>query len=389
MQGQVFTSESVSGGHPDKMCDQVSDAILDACLEQDARSRVAVETLVKGVRGGNNLVVVAGELTTRADIDPEAIVRETLQGIGYDAERYPDIGFSYDTVYVLNAIGQQSPHISQGVDVGAGDDQRQGAGDQGMMFGYACNETEELMPTPIAMANALIRELGDVRDSPAGGLFRPDAKSQVAVRYDQEGNPLSIDNVVVSVHHDPRADIGDVRAVVREHVVDPVLARFGYETPADVWINPTGSFAEGGPVADAGVTGRKIIVDTYGGMGRHGGGAFSGKDPSKVDRSAAYAARQVAKSVVVAGAASRCEVQLAYAIGRADPVSVNVNTFGTGEYDDARIADAVREQVDLTPSGIVERLDLLRPGYLDTAVGGHFGRRGPRFTWENTLDLRF
>jgi S-adenosylmethionine synthetase len=347
----LFTSESVSEGHPDKVCDQVSDAVLDAILEKEPRGRVACETLVK-----NNLVMLAGEITTDANIDYEKIAREVVRGIGYTDE----MGFGPDTCTVLTAIGRQSPNIAQGVNEGEGLDLDQGAGDQGLMFGYATNETDVLMPMPITLAHRLVKRQAEVRKAGRLAWLRPDAKSQVTVRY-VDGKPAGIDAVVLSTQHAPGIAHRQLEEAVIEEVVKPVLPKEWLGKHTKYFINPTGSFEIGGPVGDAGLTGRKIIVDTYGGMARHGGGAFSGKDPSKVDRSAAYAGRYVAKNVVAAGLAARCEIQIAYAIGIAKPVSVHVDTFGTGAIPDARIAELVLKTFDLRPKGIVQMLDLLRP----------------------------
>ncbi len=368
---QPFTSESVTEGHPDKLADQISDAILDECLRQDAQSRVAVETLL--TRG---LAVVAGEITTHAYVEIPDVVRRTINEVGYTRTEY---GFEGDTCGVMVAIQEQSPNIGQGVDTG-------GAGDQGMMFGFACNETPELMPLPITIAHALTRQLSEVRRANPDLGFRPDGKSQVTVLY-ENGVPKAIDTVVISAQHDPELTQAQVRERVLEHVVQPVLERFADRVDINAkhyYVNPTGVFVIGGPQADTGVTGRKIIVDTYGGMGRHGGGCFSGKDPTKVDRSACYMARYIAKNLVAAGLARRCEVQLAYAIGVAEPVSVSVNTFGTGAIPDERIVDLIRQMFPLTPLGMIEHLQLRRPVYRRTAAFGHFGRTEDTFTWEAT-----
>ena len=365
----LFTSESVTEGHPDKLADQISDAVLDACLEKDARSRVAIETLL--TRG---LAVVAGELTTEAYVEIADVVRDTIVEVGYNAT---DLGFDGHTCGVMVAIQQQSPDIAQGVDTG-------GAGDQGMMFGYACDETPELMPLPIAIAHRLTRRQADVRRAYPDLGLRPDAKSQVTIAYDEAGQPVRIDTLVLSTQHDPRLKQADVKAIVQEHILTPVLAEFEAYNTGDITlhVNPTGIFTIGGPQADTGVTGRKIIVYTYGGYARHGGGAFSGKDPTKVDRSAAYAARYLAKQVVAAGLAKKCEIQLAYAIGVAEPVSVRVETFGTGAHPDAEIARRLQATFDLTPKGVIDLLDLRRPIYRETAKNGHFGN--PAFGWEKT-----
>ncbi len=370
----LFTSESVSEGHPDKVCDQISDAVLDAILAQDTRGRVACETLVK-----NNLIVLAGEITTKANIDFDKTAREVVRYIGYTDE----MGFGPDTCTVLTAIGRQSPDIAQGVDEGKGLDLEQGAGDQGLMFGYATNETDVLMPMPITLAHRLVKRQSEVRKNGKLTWLRPDAKSQVTVKY-VGGKPAGIDAVVLSTQHAPGVKYETLKEAVIEEVVKPVLPKEWLGKDTKYFINPTGSFEIGGPVGDAGLTGRKIIVDTYGGMARHGGGAFSGKDPSKVDRSAAYAGRYVAKNVVAAGLADRCEIQIAYAIGIAQPVSVHVDTFGTGKLPDAKIAELVKTHFDLRPKGIVQMLDLLKPVYQATAAYGHFGRTEPGFTWERT-----
>lgn len=369
----VFTSESVSEGHPDKMADQISDAILDAVLEQDRDARVACETLVK-----TGLVLVAGEMTTEAWVDLESVVRKTVLSIGYDSS---DVGFDGNCCSVLNALGKQSPDIAQGVDRETAE--AQGAGDQGMMFGYASDETETLMPAPISYAHRLVQRQAEVRKQGMLPWLRPDAKSQVSVRY-ENGRPVGLDAIVLSTQHGPEIHQKELHEAVMETIIKPVLPEAWInQCPADkIHINPTGKFVIGGPVGDCGLTGRKIIVDTYGGMARHGGGAFSGKDPSKVDRSAAYAARYVAKNIVAAGLAERCEIQVSYAIGVAEPTSINVNTFGTGKVADQRITQLVREVFDLRPFGIATSLDLVRPIYLPTATYGHFGRE--EFPWEAT-----
>jgi len=370
----LFTSESVSEGHPDKVADQISDAILDAILREDRFGRVACETLVK-----NGLVVVAGEITTSAYVDIEGVARSTIRNIGYRAE----MGFDGESCGVVTAIGKQSPDIAQGVDEGKGLDLEQGAGDQGLMFGYATNETDVLMPMPITLAHRLVKRQAEVRKSGKLPWLRPDAKSQVTVRY-TDGRPAGIDAVVLSTQHAPEVKYETLKEAVIEEVVKPVLPSEWLDKSTKYFINPTGSFVIGGPVGDCGLTGRKIIVDTYGGMARHGGGAFSGKDPSKVDRSAAYAGRYVAKNIVAAGLADRCEIQIAYAIGVAKPVSIHVETFGTGHVPDARIVELVREHFDLRPKAIIQMLDLLRPVYTPTAAYGHFGRTEAGFTWERT-----
>jgi S-adenosylmethionine synthetase len=370
----LFTSESVSEGHPDKVCDQISDAVLDAILASHKTARVACETLVK-----NNLVMLAGEITTTASIDFDAVARKVVRDIGYGDE----MGFGPDTCTVLTAIGKQSPHIAQGVDEGKGLDLEQGAGDQGLMFGYATNETDVLMPMPITLSHRLVKRQAEVRKSGRLRWLRPDAKSQVTVKY-VDNRPAGIDAVVLSTQHAPGIAHKQLEEAVIEEIVKPVLPKEWLDKNTKYFINPTGAFEIGGPVGDAGLTGRKIIVDTYGGMARHGGGAFSGKDPSKVDRSAAYAGRYVAKNIVAAGLASRCEIQIAYAIGIARPVSVHVDTFGTGVIPDSRIAELVQRHFDLRPKGIVQMLDLLRPVYLATAAYGHFGRTEASFSWERT-----
>jgi S-adenosylmethionine synthetase len=370
----LFTSESVSEGHPDKVCDQISDAVLDAILAQHKTARVACETLVK-----NNLVVLAGEITTSANIDFDKIARDVIRHIAYSDE----MGFGPDTCTVLTAIGRQSPDIAAGVDVGKGLDLDQGAGDQGLMFGYATDETEVLMPMPITLAHRLVKRQAEVRKNGKLKWLRPDAKSQVTVKY-VDNKPAGIDAVVLSTQHAPGIAHKQLEEAVIEEIVKPVLPKEWLGKDTKYFINPTGSFEIGGPVGDAGLTGRKIIVDTYGGMARHGGGAFSGKDPSKVDRSAAYAGRYVAKNIVAAGLAARCEIQIAYAIGIAKPVSVHVDTFGTGVIADSKIAALVTQHFDLRPKGIVQMLDLLRPIYQATAAYGHFGRTEAGFSWERT-----
>ena len=373
----VFTSESVSEGHPDKMCDQISDAVLDAHLAQDPDSRVACETLVK-----NDLVVIAGEITSRGKVDYESVARRVALDIGYDD---PSKGFDGNACEVLVRLVSQSPNISQGVTEGEGLFKEQGAGDQGMMFGYACDETEELMPLPIKLAHDLMSYLAKLRKSGEAPFLRPDSKSQVSVEY-RDGRPHRVSNVVVSTQHVGDVEHGKLKETVIENVVRAVVPARYLDNDTEFLVNPTGSFEIGGPQADAGLTGRKIIVDTYGGMGRHGGGAFSGKDPSKVDRSAAYVARYVAKNVVAAKLAQRCEIQLAYVIGVAEPVSIAVDTFGTGVVSDSEIVNLVRENFELTPKGIIDALNLRAPIYQKTAAYGHFGRRPESglFTWEQT-----
>ncbi len=371
----LFTSESVSMGHPDKMADQISDGILDAILQQDPYGRVACETLLT-----TGLVCLAGEITTKAMIDYPTIVRQIVREIGYTSS---DMGFDAATCAVIVALGKQSPDIAQGVDEDSTRGKDIGAGDQGMMFGFACNETPEMMPLPIALAHRIINRITDLRKDGTIKWLRPDAKSQVTVEY--EGfTPIRIDTVVVSTQHDPHVTQAEIVATIKKEVIDPILPPELLDGTLTYHINPTGKFVIGGPHGDSGVTGRKIIVDTYGGMGRHGGGAFSGKDPTKVDRSAAYMARYVAKNIVASQLAERCEIQLAYAIGVSEPVSVHVDTQGTGTLPDALIAELVRRHFRLNPSGIIKQLDLRRPIYRKTASGGHFGRSEPEFTWEKT-----
>ena len=365
----LFTSESVTEGHPDKIADQVSDAILDACLEQDPYSRVAAETLT-----ATGLVVIAGEITTKAYVDFQSLVRGVVAAIGYDNALY---GFDSNTCAVISTINKQSGDIAQGVDTG-------GAGDQGMMFGYASNETPELMPAPISLAHKLCRQLTAVRKSGKLPYLRPDGKSQVTVEYDENGKPARIDAVVISSQHSETVSNEELHADILKHVIQAVLPPEWLDEHTKYHINPTGRFVIGGPMGDTGLTGRKIIVDTYGGAGRHGGGAFSGKDPTKVDRSAAYMARHIAKNIVAAGLAEKAEVQLAYAIGVAEPVSVLIDTFGTGKLSGAQLTELVRKNFSLTPKGIIESLNLRRPIYQKTAAYGHFGRTEPEFTWEST-----
>ncbi len=365
----LFTSESVTEGHPDKIADQISDAILDACLAEDPFSRVACETLTC-----TGLVVIAGEITTKAYVDFQSIVRGTVASIGYDNALY---GFDSNTCAVISTINKQSGDIAMGVDTG-------GAGDQGMMFGYATNETPELMPTPVSLAHKLARRLSEVRKTGLMSYLRPDGKSQVTVEYDSNNKPVRVDAVVISTQHSETVGNEELRADILKHVIQAVIPAALLDAGTKYHINPTGRFVVGGPMGDTGLTGRKIIVDTYGGMGRHGGGAFSGKDPTKVDRSAAYMARYVAKNIVAAGFAERCEVQLAYAIGVAEPVSVLVDTFGTGTVDEEKLEALVRANFSLTPKGIIESLNLRRPIYKATAAYGHFGRDGKDFTWEAT-----
>ena len=373
MSHYLFTSESVSEGHPDKIADQISDAVLDAIIAQDPNARVACETLIK-----TGMAMVAGEVTTSAWVDLESIVRKTITDIGYNSS---DVGFDGATCAVLNVIGKQSSDIAQGVD--REEKRKQGAGDQGLMFGYACDETPTLMPAPITYAHRLVERQSKVRRDGVLPWLRPDAKSQVTFRYEDD-KITGIDAVVLSTQHDPDISQKDLQEAVRELIIDKVLPAEWLDKDTKYHINPTGKFVIGGPVGDCGLTGRKIIVDTYGGSAHHGGGAFSGKDPSKVDRSAAYAGRYVAKNIVAAGLAKRCEIQVSYAIGVAEPTSVMVNTFGTGTIPDEEIVKRVRAVFDLTPYGIIEMLDLIRPIYRQTAAYGHFGRELPDFTWEKT-----
>jgi S-adenosylmethionine synthetase len=369
----LFTSESVSMGHPDKMADQISDGILDAILEQDPTARVACETLLT-----TGLVVVAGEITTTAQVNYTDVVRKVVKEIGYTSS---DMGFDATTCGVMIALGRQSPDIAMGVNADEGAGKDIGAGDQGLMFGYASNETPELMPMPIALSHRIINRLTELRQDGTIPWLRPDSKSQVTIEY-EKGKPVRVHTVVVSTQHAPGVDNKTIRDAIIKKVIEPVLPEELSHDGIIYHINPTGNFVVGGPHGDAGVTGRKIIVDTYGGRGRHGGGAFSGKDPTKVDRSAAYMARHVAKNIVAAGLADRCEIQLAYAIGVSEPVSVHVDTEGTGKIPDAKIADLVRKQFPLSPAGIIKHLDLRRPIFRKTASGGHFGRSEPDFTWE-------
>ena len=369
----LFTSESVSEGHPDKMADQISDAILDSLLEQDQNSRVACETMVK-----TGMVIVAGEITTEGSVDVESIVREVVSDIGYN---HSESGFDSNTCAVLNAIGSQSPDIAIGVD--ETDDHEQGAGDQGLMFGYASNETDVLMPAPITYSHLLVKRHSQVRKSGSLPWLEPDAKSQITMRYEDD-KPAGIDAVVLSTQHRDEISLKDLREAVMEEIIKPILPSEWINENTKYFINPTGRFVIGGPHGDCGLTGRKIIVDTYGGMARHGGGAFSGKDPSKVDRSAAYLARYVAKNIVAAGIADRCELQLSYAIGVAEPTSISIETFGTGKISDKKIVELVRNHFELRPKGLIAMLDLLRPIYRQTAAYGHFGREEADFSWERT-----
>ena len=364
----LFTSESVTEGHPDKIADQISDAVLDEVLKQDSKGRVACETLVT-----TGLAVVAGEITTSAHLEYDKLVRDTIRGVGYDRAKY---GYDAETCAVMCTVKRQSPDIAMGVDTG-------GAGDQGLMFGFACDETEELMPMPIQLAHRLTQRLTDVRKSSKVDFLRPDGKSQVTIEY-RDSRPVRVDTVVISSQHSEKVSNADLRDAITEHVIRPIIPAAMLDSKTKYHINPTGRFVIGGPMGDAGLTGRKIIVDTYGGYSRHGGGAFSGKDPSKVDRSACYMARYIAKNVVAAGLARKVEIQLAYAIGVAEPVSVMADTFGTATVSDEKITALVREYFSLTPKGIIEALDLRRPIYKDTAAYGHFGRSGPSFTWERT-----
>jgi S-adenosylmethionine synthetase len=369
----LFTSESVSEGHPDKMADAISDAVVDAVLAQDKRARIAVETLVK-----TGVAIVAGELTTTATVEFEGIIRKTILDIGYDSS---EMGYDGASVGVINIIGKQSPDIAQGVD--RKDEKKQGAGDQGLMFGFATNETDVLMPAPIALAHRLVKKQADVRKKGKLDFLRPDAKSQVTLRYEDD-KPVGIEAVVLSTQHSDEISTKALREAVMEEILKPVLPAKWIDKRTKYHINPTGRFVVGGPVGDCGLTGRKIIVDTYGGYARHGGGAFSGKDPSKVDRSAAYAARYVAKNIVAAGLAEKCEVQVSYAIGVAEPTSIMIETFGTSRLSRERLTQIVRAHFDLTPYGLREMLDLARPIYRKSAAYGHFGRTEPEFTWEKT-----
>ena len=369
----LFTSESVSEGHPDKMADQISDAVLDAIIADDPYSRVAVETMV--ITG---ITIIAGEVRTNTYVDLEEVVRNVITDIGYDNS---DVGFDGNTCAVLNAIGKQSNDIAQGVDEAANKDI--GAGDQGLMFGYATNETKVLMPAPIYYSHLLVKRQAEVRKDGTLPWLRPDAKSQVTLRYDQ-GKPVAIDAVVLSTQHSPDISLSDLQEAVRAEIISPVLPAEWLHEGTQYHINPTGQFIIGGPVGDCGLTGRKIIVDTYGGMAHHGGGAFSGKDPTKVDRSAAYAGRYVAKNIVAAGLADRCEIQISYAIGVTEPTSISVETYGTGKLSDEEIVTLIREHFDLRPRGLIEMLDLRRPIYKATAAYGHFGREEENFTWEKT-----
>ena len=373
MNNYLFTSESVSEGHPDKVADQISDAVLDAILMQDKNARVACETLCS-----TGLIVLSGEITTHASVDYNIIARETVKNIGYTSS---NVGFDSTTCAVLTAFNKQSPDIAQGVNRSKEEEMDQGAGDQGLMFGYACDETPQLMPMPIFYAHRLVERQAELRKNGRLSWLRPDAKSQVSIRY-QDGKPRSIETIVISTQHDPEITYQDLKSAVIEEIIKPVLPKEMIDSNTQYLINPTGRFVVGGPMGDCGLTGRKIIVDSYGGTAHHGGGAFSGKDPSKVDRSATYAGRYVAKNIVAAGIASKCEVQVAYAIGVAKPVSLMVNTFGTGKIDDEKIVQLIEKHFDLRPRGIIYALDLLRPIYTKTAAYGHFGRDDADFTWE-------
>ena len=373
----IFTSESVSEGHPDKVCDQISDAILDSYLAQDPNSRVACETLIK-----NNTVIVAGEITSSGTPNIEEVIRNTVNEIGYD---HDDLGFNGNNCEIQNLISKQSLDIAQGVNEGEGEDLDQGAGDQGLMFGYACSETPVLMPAPINLSHELVLKQSEIRKNEELGWLRPDAKSQVSVVYKDDIKTVDyVSAIVLSTQHDEDVSQDEIKAKVREEIIDPIIPTEWIKEDTKIYINPTGKFVIGGPVGDCGLTGRKIIVDTYGGMARHGGGAFSGKDPSKVDRSAAYACRYVAKNIVAAGLAERCEVQVSYAIGIAEPTSITVDTLGTGNLSENEISQIVRDNFDLRPKNLINLLDLKRPIYKNTASYGHFGRENKDFSWENT-----
>ena len=371
----LFTSESVSEGHPDKVADQISDSIVDAIFSEDTTARIACETMIN-----TGMVVLSGEITTSANIDYQTVARNTIREIGYTSEA---MGFDSDSCEVLVSIDKQSPDIAQGVNEGEGMDLDQGAGDQGLMFGYACNETDVLMPCPITYSHLLVKRQADIRKSGQLNWLRPDAKSQVTVAY-EDSKPISIDTVVLSTQHDPDIEHKDIEKAVIDEIIKPVLPENMITSKTRYLVNPTGRFVIGGPVGDCGLTGRKIIVDTYGGMARHGGGAFSGKDPSKVDRSAAYAARYVAKNIVAAGLAERCELQISYAIGVAEPTSISIETFGTGKVEQEKLIGAIRDNFDLRPKGIINMLGLLRPIYQQTAAYGHFGRSDIDLPWERT-----
>tara|TARA_B000000532_G_scaffold75186_1_gene59959 strand:+ start:169 stop:1320 length:1152 start_codon:yes stop_codon:yes gene_type:complete len=375
--GYIFTSESVSEGHPDKVCDQISDAILDSYLAQDPNSRVACETLIK-----NNTVIVAGEITSNGAPNIEEVIRNTVNEIGYN---HDDLGFNGNNCEIQNLISKQSPDIAQGVNEGEGEDLDQGAGDQGLMFGYACSETPVLMPAPINLSHELVLKQSEVRKNGELSWLRPDAKSQVSVVYKDDRKTVDyVSAIVLSTQHDEDISQDEIKAKVREKIINPIIPTEWIKEDTKIYINPTGKFVIGGPVGDCGLTGRKIIVDTYGGMARHGGGAFSGKDPSKVDRSAAYACRYVAKNIVAAGLAERCEVQVSYAIGIAEPTSITVDTLGTGNLSENEISQIVRDNFDLRPKNLINLLDLKRPIYKNTASYGHFGRENKDFSWENT-----
>ena len=373
----IFTSESVSEGHPDKVCDQISDAILDSYLTQDPNSRIACETLIK-----NNTVIVAGEITSNGTPNIEDVIRNTVNEIGYN---HDDLGFNGNNCKIQNLISKQSPDIAQGVNEGEGEDLDQGAGDQGLMFGYACSETPVLMPAPINLSHELVLKQSKVRKNGELSWLRPDAKSQVSVVYKDDRKTVDyVSAIVLSTQHDEDISQDEIKAKVREKIINPIIPTEWIKEDTKIYINPTGKFVIGGPVGDCGLTGRKIIVDTYGGMARHGGGAFSGKDPSKVDRSAAYACRYVAKNIVAAGLAERCEVQVSYAIGIAEPTSITVDTLGTGNLSENEISQIVRDNFDLRPKNLINLLDLKRPIYKNTASYGHFGRENKDFSWENT-----
>ena len=375
--GYIFTSESVSEGHPDKVCDQISDAILDSYLAQDPNSRVACETLIK-----NNTVIVAGEITSNGTPNIEEVIRNTVNEIGYN---HDDLGFNGNNCEIQNLISKQSPDIAQGVNEGEGEDLDQGAGDQGLMFGYACSETPVLMPAPINLSHELVLKQSEVRKNGELSWLRPDAKSQVSVVYKDDRKTVDyVSAIVLSTQHDEDISQDEIKTKVREKIINPIIPTEWIKEDTKIYINPTGKFVIGGPVGDCGLTGRKIIVDTYGGMARHGGGAFSGKDPSKVDRSAAYACRYVAKNIVAAGLAERCEVQVSYAIGIAEPTSITVDTLGTGSLSEIEISQIVRDNFDLRPKNLINLLDLKRPIYKNTASYGHFGRENKDFSWENT-----
>ena len=377
MKEYIFTSESVSEGHPDKVCDQVSDAVLDAYLKEDPESRVACETLVK-----NNLVVIAGEITSKGNPDLESVVRGVINDIGYNDDI---LGFNGSTCKFENHITKQSPDIAQGVNEGEGEDLNQGAGDQGLMFGYACKETESLMPAPIDLSHKLVKKQSEVRKSGLLSWLRPDAKSQVSVQYGDNGKKIKgLSAIVLSTQHDEDISHEEIKDQVYKHIIEPVVPSNWITPETKIFINPTGKFVIGGPVGDCGLTGRKIIVDTYGGMARHGGGAFSGKDPSKVDRSAAYASRYVAKNIVAAGLADYCEIQVSYAIGVAEPTSISIDTFGSSEMSEKELETLIRKHFDLRPKSLINALQLKRPIYRDTAAYGHFGRSEDNFSWEKT-----